>query len=332
MPTRNSGQKTRKETEKKRLEELREKRPKDEKDFQFTGVLLSDAIKKCCDSFDLISPLSEDNLKPANYRLRIGDEYAIRGKIYALSDTPGNNEIRIEPFEVVIIKTLETINMPRFLIGRWNIQVSKAYKGLVWVGGPQVDAGYVGNLFCPIYNLSDKAVVLHYGDSIAVIDFEKTTEFHEGHSKEYGGSDRILFEDYEPSSLQSALATQAQDTIKTFGTRLESLSNRIDFFVAITFALLGILYAAGTLFVAEPSHTHWWDPSVFWICFIAVVLSGWALVRSRGTDIPGSRKWPVVLSIVFLLLLAFGLTRLGHLQKQIDELRTQMPKTTGGTP
>lgn len=319
--------KTRREQEKKRLQALLNKQPKDDKEFQFTGVLLSDAIKKCCDSFGLITPLEESNLKPANYRLRIGDEYAIRGKIHSLSDSPGNSEIRIEPFEVAIIKTLETINMPRFLIGRWNIQVSKAYKGLLWVGGPQVDAGYVGNLFCPIYNLSDKPVILHYGDPIAVIDFEKTTHFHEGVSQPYRGlPDRILFQDYEPETLQSALATQAQNTIKTFGTRLESLSTRIDFFVTITFALLGILFAAGTLFVTEAAHSHWWDPSVFWICTIAIVFSGWALVRSRSTSISTSRTLQVVVAIIFLLLLGIGLTRQEHLQNQIDEIKGQIHK------
>jgi len=331
MHNENSDVKTRREIEKKRLKALADKRPKDEKEFQFTGVLLNDAIKKCCDAFDLISPLSEENLKPANYRLRIGDEYAIRGKIHSLSDKPGN-EVRIEPFEVAIVKTLETINMPRFLIGRWNIQVSKAYKGLVWVGGPQVDAGYVGNLFCPIYNLSDKPVLLHYGDSIAVIDFERTTDFHEGLSQEYKGFDRVLFEDYDPESLQSALATQARDTIKTFGTRLESLTNRMDFFVTITFALLGILFAAGAVFVTEPGHTHWWDPSVFWICFIAIVISGLALARSYGTEIPASPKWRVAVSLLFVALLVFGLVRMEHLQKEIDELRMKMPKTVSGNP
>src|SRR6267378_1918099 len=86
MKTKDADLKTRREREEKRLQALRERRPKDEKDFQFTGVLLNDAIKKCCDSFGLITPLKEDNLKPANYKLRVGDEYAIRGAIHSLSD------------------------------------------------------------------------------------------------------------------------------------------------------------------------------------------------------------------------------------------------------
>jgi len=100
-------------------------------------------------AFGLISPFSKEHLKPANYKLRIGDEYAIKGEIKQLSDKPGENQITIEPFDVAVIKTLETINMPRFLIARWNIRVQLAYEGLLWVGGPQVDAGYIGHHCCP---------------------------------------------------------------------------------------------------------------------------------------------------------------------------------------
>jgi deoxycytidine triphosphate deaminase len=214
MTSRADDLRTRRQIEQERLEQLAARRPKDDSEFAFTGVLLSDAIKKCCDYFGLITPFEERNLKPANYTLRIGDEYAISGKIYPLSDSPGQAQITIKPFEVAIIKTLETINMPAFLIGRWNIQVSKAYKGLLWVGGPQVDAGYVGNLFCPIYNLSERPVTLNYGDPIAVIDFEKTTSVTPA-SKSYPfPPEKILFQDYEPETLQSALATQAEDKIK----------------------------------------------------------------------------------------------------------------------
>jgi deoxycytidine triphosphate deaminase len=325
---------TRRDTERKRLQELVDKRPKDDTAFRFSGVLLSDAIKQCCDAFGLITPLNEANLKPANYKLRIGDEFAIRGKIYAISDTPGENQIRIAPFDVAVIKTLETINMPRFLIGRWNIQVSKAYKGLLWVGGPQVDAGYVGNLFCPIYNLSDEPVTLFYGDPIAVIDFEKTTEFHEGTSKTYPGvlPDRILFQDYEPESLKSALATQVEDKINTFGGRLDFLSSRIDVFVGITVALLGILFAAGAVFLTEPDHPHWWEPGIFWICVIAVALSGWAVLRPHAIDSGLAQSSRIVLWIIICAFFGIGLTWEWRLQNQINDLKANAQKSSLNAP
>src|SRR2546425_242019 len=188
--------KTRRQREVDRLRELFEKRPSTDEAFDFQGVLLSDAIERCVQAFDLIKPFNPENLKPACYKLTIGDEYAVGGEINPLSDESGKNEIKIRPFEVAIIKTHETINMPRFLIGRWNIQVSRAYQGLIWVGGPQVDAGYVGHLFCPIYNLSDQDVSLFKGQPIAVIDFVGTTSFHPESKKYPFPPDRVLFEEY----------------------------------------------------------------------------------------------------------------------------------------
>lgn len=191
----------RRDRERAKLLALRSRQPLNDESIE-PRVLLSDVIRHYCQWFDLISPFAEENLKPANYKLTIGDEYAIAGNIFPLPDLSGSNEVRIPPFAVAIIKTKEIINMPPFLIGRWNIQVRRAYQGLVWVGGPQVDAGYVGHLFCPIYNLSDKDVVLRRGDPIAVIDFEKTTHFHEGKSKRYPQiPENILFEEYNPKGL-----------------------------------------------------------------------------------------------------------------------------------
>jgi deoxycytidine triphosphate deaminase len=213
-----------------RLRELRDRQPATQQEFTFQGVLLSDAIEDCVSSFGLITPFKRENLKSASYKLRIGDEYSIDGKIIPLVDEPGRNRIIIPPFAVAIIKTLEIVNMPRFLIGRWNIQVSKAYEGLVWVGGPQVDPGYVGYLFCPIYNLRDKAVELTMGKSIAVIDFVTTTPVGP-RSKTYPfPPDRILFEDYEPQTLISGIAKTYEEVRRnneSTGRQLEQVATRI---------------------------------------------------------------------------------------------------------
>lgn len=215
---------SRRDAEIHRLEALRAKRPPFD-DFPGNGVVLSDGIEFYCRQFDLICPFEKSNVKPANYKLSVGDEYVIGGEIRVLADQPGRNKIVIPSFEVAVIKTWETLNIPRFLIARWNIRVALAYKGLLWVGGPQVDAGYVGHLFCPIYNLSDKEVVLSLRESIAVIDFVKTTRFTEGVSQDYKPAipERIIIEDYEPEALKSALATVVNREIRGFEQRLKQL-------------------------------------------------------------------------------------------------------------
>ena len=136
------------------------------------GVLLSDEIEYYCRKHQLIEPYNPDNLMAASYELRVGLKYAVGGKKY---DVKLGDTVKIPQFEVAVIQILETINMPDFLIGRWNIRTRWAYEGLIWVGGPQVNPGFRGLLLCPIWNLSDKDIEIKCGDAIAVMDFEKTT-------------------------------------------------------------------------------------------------------------------------------------------------------------
>jgi deoxycytidine triphosphate deaminase len=167
--------------ERERLDHL-ECPERDRRESAPVGVLLSDEIERYVQDFKMIWPFNKnDQLKAAGYELSVGDEYVLGGERKQLGK---DGEIRIPPFNVVVIKTTETINLPRFLIARWNVRVRWAYEGLLWVGAAQVDPGWVGNLFCPLYNLSDKEVVLRSGDPIALMDFVTTTTFRRGESKQ----------------------------------------------------------------------------------------------------------------------------------------------------
>lgn len=218
----------------------------DPRDHVPTGVLLSDEIEHFVHTIKLIDPCHKANLKPAGYELSVGDEYVIGGERRDLK--PGGT-IRIPPFNVVVIKTDETINLPRFLIARWNVRVKWAYQGLLWVGGPQVDPGWVGHLFCPLYNLSDKEVELRAGDPIALMDFETTTPFRPGRSKEYDRPPkRVLLEEYNAEELKSALYTEAKrridDIEKDTRTRIEGLEKRMEFFLGSGLVIVTVLVAA----------------------------------------------------------------------------------------
>src|SRR5216684_1539410 len=211
------------------------------------GVLLSDEIQHYVRTFKLIDPFLEPNLKPAGYELSVGDEYVIGGERHELKQ---DGEIRIPPFNVVVIKTVETINLPRFLIARWNVRVKWAYEGLLWVGGPQVDPGWVGHLYCPLYNLSAKEVVLRASDPIALMDFETTTPFKPGKSKEYARPPkRVLLEEYRAAELKSALYTlvEAKQLIDDIGketrAKIDTLEKRMEFFLGSGLVIVTILVA-----------------------------------------------------------------------------------------
>lgn len=207
------------------------------------GVLLSDEIEFYVNNFKLITHFNRTNLKPAAYELTVGDEYFISGEFLTLDSTGNeNSKIIIPPFEVAVLKTTEILCLPRYLIGRWNIRVKHAYSGLLWVGGPQVDPGYVGFLFCPIYNLSDKPVTLNIGEPIAVIDFVKTTRYNKGISQEYPKAKRKFLQEYGIDSLQSALYTKAGAKLSEFEENINNIDQRFNTFTQISLAIFAIIF------------------------------------------------------------------------------------------
>lgn len=328
--------KTKRQREVDRLRKLAAKRPDSDDEFRFQGVLLSDAIERCVGAFALIDPFDPGNLKAACYKLTIGDEYAIGGKIHPLSDEPGKNEIKIRPFEVAVIKTHETINMPRFLIGRWNIQVSRAYKGLIWVGGPQVDAGYVGHLFCPIYNLSDQDVSLFKGESIAVIDFVGTTDFHPGRSKPYEvPPDRVLFEEYEPNKLVSGLVTQAKKRLDQVEKDLKSsvektdkqvnvIQQRVDTFITLTFAVMAIVFAAISVAAFGKESPPWQYITVILLSGFAILLATSAWLKSKTEGRLFGRTTQVIILIGLAVAFLFQMFWIRDQGRQIEQLRKEV--------
>lgn len=167
-----------------------EKEPQEDDDLkQESGVLLSDKILHYCKKDPpLVVPFDPDRLGSARYNLRLGSQYYKDGQYgYLTEEFP---DLVIEPFSVVVISTLEKLNTPRFLIGRWNLRIPFVYLGLLWAGAAQVDPGYRGRLFCPIYNLSDKPVILKFKNDIVSIDFVKTTKFDKNRSIKYDTNKR----------------------------------------------------------------------------------------------------------------------------------------------
>ena len=313
------------------------------------GVLLSDEIDYFATTFRMLEPFNKENLKPAGYELTIGNEFVLGGKKEELKK---DGEIRIPPFNVVVIKTAETINLPRFLIARWNIRVRWAYEGLLWVGAAQVDPGWVGHLFCPIYNLSNKEVIVRAGDPIALMDFVTTTPFKSGESIEYKRPPkRTMLEEYNASTLESALYDLAETKMADFGRRIENntiaienrmggLQGRIDNFTSITFGVVGLLFAAVALFFGKPDQPNWWDPSVFWVSALAIIISMFAWVNTRSSVQWFRRPWQRILfellmfGLVVTTIVAFSFrtqSNVAALRGEVKTLQEQINRTTSGT-
>jgi dCTP deaminase len=258
----------------------------DNKFPELPGVLLSDKIERYCEEdCCLITPFLQSNLRPAGYDLRVGANYAIKGQNLPLVE---GYSFKIEPYTVAVIETLETLNLPKFLIGRWNIRVTLAYKGLLWVGGAQVDPGFRGKLSCPIYNLSTEAVQLNYGDALAMIDFVTTTPFtDESRAFDWEGRKKVVFAEYSTGltsgveqrldsmqekileneekqrlsgeALEERITGDLEQNANKTETRLNYVNTRFDTFLTLIFTIVAILFAGLGVIATKGSN----DPSFF---------------------------------------------------------------------
>ncbi len=229
------------------------------------AVLLDDEIKYYSTRPEqpLIDPFDVSNLKPARYQLTLGPEAKVGGRTVRISE---GDPLVLDPHQVAIVRTYEKLNLPRFLIGRWNLTVESVYKGLLWVGALQVDPGWVGYLPCPLYNLSNDTVSIGYREKLFSIDFVRTTRFDSGKNISYPNkfpepplNPSISY--YDQRHIRSGPYEALQDLGRIYDFRNLAIT-----LFAVMFTALAAIVAALGVIVIDPVATSNGD-----------VLGGWAL-------------------------------------------------------
>lgn len=147
------------------------------------GLLLSDRIKFYREKVNLIHPFDDKFLEPASYTLHAGGEYLIHDeggkRISGVLEAGG--KVIIPPNGLIYIRFLEEVNIPHYMIGRFNLRVKQVYRGLLLGTGPQVDPGFRGHLGCPLHNFTNEEKMIPFFESLITIDFEKTTPLGKAH-------------------------------------------------------------------------------------------------------------------------------------------------------
>ena len=231
--------------------------PQDHPDAYLGAILLSDQIEYYIKEINPpllqnpdVSSLSDDELKlcldAASYKLRLGDEANVGGERFPISS---DQPLKLPPHQVAVVKTHEIVNIPRFLIARWNLRVKWVYEGLLWTGGPQVDPGWQGHLYCPIYNLAEREVVIPHKEPVFTMDFARTTPLHKT-SASYGYSSKLhkagrnkSLQAHDQSRLRSA-PFESLKQLETLDTKTSALDSRINNFSSLTFLVLAVVIAA----------------------------------------------------------------------------------------
>lgn len=181
----------------------------------------------------------KDCLDAASYKLRLGDEAHVGGEWVPISQ---HHPLVLPAHQVAVIKTHEIVNIPRFLIARWNLRVTWVYEGLLWTGGPQVDPGWKGELYCPIYNLAERQIVIPHKERVFTMDFTRTTPFHEDaelygyKSKPHEYARKKTIQGHDVNRLRSA----PFESLK----QLSTLDSRVNSFNTFTFLVLAVVVAA----------------------------------------------------------------------------------------
>jgi len=124
----------------------------------------------------LFDSVDIEKIRPANYDLRLGNQYFVSREKYPkrLEETGGY--IVIEPGDFAILSTHEYIYVPDDLLGLISLKYKYKKFGLINISGFHVDPGYVGRLFFSVYNAGPKSVVLKHKEPIFMIMYDKLEE------------------------------------------------------------------------------------------------------------------------------------------------------------
>jgi len=122
----------------------------------------------------LVDPLEEDIIRENGLDLRLGRQYCRFKRTDRVLDTrnPGNpeeyyecresDEILIQPYEHVLLHTIEYIGLPDYIAGLVNLRSTYARLGL-YIPSTVVDAGFEGQLTIEVIG-SSFPVKLYAGD------------------------------------------------------------------------------------------------------------------------------------------------------------------------
>lgn len=134
----------------------------------------------------IVEPFDVDKLKGVTYQCSFSGEahrFDLKTGKMEESNLSNNEELTLEPNSITYLKIEERFHVPEYMVLRFNLSVSNAYKGLLLGTGPIVDPGFEGNLFIPLHNLTGNQYIIKEGASLIRVEFTKLSRHVDWHNK-----------------------------------------------------------------------------------------------------------------------------------------------------
>ena len=216
-------------------------------------MLLTDTqIRDACNVGDiLIEPFEDNQVQPATYDLRVGEQGATTST-KKLINIREEGYLLLKPGDFAIVTVLEVLHLSPQYAGRFGLRSKYTRKGLIATTGPQIDPGYKGRIILGLTNLTPKPVSLPYKDALVSVEFHK---LEEPCAKPYSGpyQDKIelgpedieMVVETEAMALSEVLTTLASlsENVASLATHVKMLEWIVPLIVAIGMTVIGIIVA-----------------------------------------------------------------------------------------
>ena len=180
-----------------------------------------------------------------------------------------------------------------------------------------MDPGWQGALYCPVYNLAERQVVVPHKECFFTMDFTRTTPVQEKPST-YGYSTKP-HEHARPKTLQGhdvhrlrSAPFESLRQLTGLNTRVNSFNNFTFLVLAVVIAAIGVIASFGRMGVPESSGTGESGEGLFVLTTVSLVfgfsglLVGVTAMALKFDPVPRGRWRLAVLAATGAVLLSTG--------------------------
>lgn len=174
------------------------------------GVIPKKIIKLMIRCGMLLEDANLGNIQGASYDLILGDEHYHQGEVKTMDEK--NAFIAMEPGDYVLASSKEIANLPKDIVGRFDLSVGLFCQGVFLSNGTQIDPGFRGRLFCLLLNTSNEKVQLKREQHFATIEFVKLIEDTIPYAGKY--QNKIKITDYLPKMVEVSAINKLIEDVK----------------------------------------------------------------------------------------------------------------------